>query len=74
MLPGASGALLAELTDREREVLELMLRGHGNAAIARELFISSGTAKTHVSRILRKLGAPNRAAVAGLVLSEHQPV
>jgi DNA-binding CsgD family transcriptional regulator len=49
------------LTPREVEVLSLMAAGATNALIARELFISEGTVKSHVKRILRKLDASNRA-------------
>jgi DNA-binding CsgD family transcriptional regulator len=49
------------LTPREIEVLSLMAAGATNALIARELFISEGTVKSHVKRILRKLNASNRA-------------
>jgi LuxR family transcriptional regulator, regulator of acetate metabolism len=49
------------LTPREVEVLALMAAGATNAGIARELFISEGTVKSHVQRILRKLDASNRA-------------
>ncbi len=52
--------LLAELTDREREVLRLVGGGLSNAEIARELVISPRTAKTHVSRIMQKLDARDR--------------
>ena len=57
----ASGAALEQLTDREREVLELIAKGQSNAEIAAALFISHATAKTHVSRLLMKLDARDRA-------------
>ncbi|MGY4858839.1 response regulator transcription factor [Cryobacterium sp. AP23] len=54
-------AALALLTEREREILLLVGRGHANAAIAGELVISPHTAKTHVNRMMTKLGAHDRA-------------
>jgi len=51
---------VAELTEREREVLRLVGGGLSNAEIARELVLSPLTAKTHVSRIMQKLGARDR--------------
>jgi DNA-binding NarL/FixJ family response regulator len=50
-----------ELTSREQEILALMADGLKNAAIATKLHISEATARFHVSNILRKLGAANRA-------------
>jgi DNA-binding NarL/FixJ family response regulator len=49
------------LTEREREILQLLGDGLAIPAIARQLFISESTAKTHVSKVYEKLGAANRA-------------
>jgi DNA-binding NarL/FixJ family response regulator len=57
---GGTARTLECLTDREREVLELVARGMSNAEIAHHLTISPATAKTHVAHLLTKLDARDR--------------
>ncbi|TDC24718.1 response regulator transcription factor [Streptomyces sp. 8K308] len=63
----AARARLALLGEREREVAEAVGRGHSNAEIARELHLAVPTVKSHVSRILTRLGLNNRVQIALLV-------
>jgi len=71
---------MAVLTDREREVLELVARGMSNAEIAEHLTISPATAKTHVAHLLTKLDARDRiqlvilAYQSGLVQASQLPL
>ncbi|RBQ21905.1 DNA-binding response regulator [Spongiactinospora rosea] len=66
---GRRTALLAELTDREREVLACVARGMSNAEIAAALFVGEATVKGHVSRVLAKTQCANRTQ-AGLLAYE----
>ena len=60
-----------ELTAREREVLALVVEGRSNAEIAESLGISLSTARFHISAILSKLGAANRAEAAALAIKRR---
>jgi DNA-binding NarL/FixJ family response regulator len=56
----ADATRLDALSERERDVLLLMARGHSNAQIGAELFVEETTVKTHVSSVLSKLGVNSR--------------
>jgi NarL family two-component system response regulator LiaR len=81
LAPAAAQALVAEaqrprelgwdLTDREREVLALVVEGMSNLQIAQHLEISLSTARSHVSTILSKLAAANRAEAAALAVKHN---
>jgi DNA-binding NarL/FixJ family response regulator len=67
--PGHQPRELTGITGREREVLRLVGLGMSNAEIAAALYITPGTAKTHVARLLAKLGARDRVQ---LVITAYQ--
>ncbi|MGR2752427.1 helix-turn-helix transcriptional regulator [Agromyces arachidis] len=68
---GADGPAVAELTARERQVLELIAEGLSNRQIGERLYISGKTASVHVSAILRKLGASSRTEAVYLARAVH---
>jgi DNA-binding NarL/FixJ family response regulator len=59
---GSARAVFPQLTEREREVLELIASGKGNATIAHDLTLSLKTVRNHVSNIFTKLQVSDRAA------------
>ncbi len=67
-IPQAAPVAGEDLTPREREVLGLMVKGLTNPEIADRLVVSRATAKAHVSNVLAKLGAANRAEAVALAL------
>jgi two-component system, NarL family, response regulator NreC len=79
MLAGEAGASsdeadpIAELTEREREVLDLLVLGHTNVEIASLLFLSSRTVETHRASIQRKLGVKSRADLVRFALGRGGP-
>lgn len=65
--------VLSSLTQREREVLDLVAEGLTNKEIARQLAVSPATVKAHVERIIAKLGVADRTQAAVLVARADQP-
>jgi DNA-binding CsgD family transcriptional regulator len=73
LLPEVDDTVAGNLSKRELEVLALVGGGASNAQIAARLFIAEETAKSHVKRILRKLGAANRVEAATIWLKAQPP-
>jgi len=68
IVPTVEHTITGDLSKRELEVLALLGAGASNAHIAARLVITESTAKSHVKRILRKLGAANRVEAATIWL------
>ncbi len=67
----AAPKLVVELTEREREILGLMVEGLNNPQIAERLVVSRSTIKFHVSNILSKLGVETRTEAVAMALQQH---
>ena len=61
----------ADLTDREREILALMVEGKSNSEISKSIFITQATVKYHVSNILSKLGVGSRTEAVVLAIKNN---
>ena len=61
----------SDLSDRERDILALMVEGKSNGEIAERLFVSQSTVKFHVSNILSKLGVSGRTEAVAIAVKHH---
>jgi len=66
----STSTITEKLTEREKAVLRLLARGHGNTEIAHQLHLSEGTVRNHVSAILSKLGVSDRTQAA-IIAIQH---
>lgn len=69
--PNCGADLSKQLTKRERQCVELVAQGKPNKVIAYEMGITEGTVKVQISRILDKVGVPNRTALAIWFLNQR---
>ena len=65
------GQPVAELSPRQREILESITRGLSNAQIALQLDISAESVKTHMAKLFTKLGAASRAEAVAIAMRKH---
>ena len=65
-----NGSRLAQLTPKQHDVLQCLVRGEPNKIIARKLYISEGTVKSHLSTVLKLLGAKNRTEAVFIAARE----
>jgi DNA-binding NarL/FixJ family response regulator len=71
--PGTGTRVLGRLTDRQREVAELVAEGMSNEEIARRLFLSLATVKSHLTASMRRVDVRTRTQLAILVNRDHLP-
>jgi len=71
LLTGASWRLGADLTEREREVLRMLVSGRSTSALAAGLFVAPATARNHIQSIMTKLGAHSRLEAVSIALRER---
>ncbi len=67
-MQGAPKSLSIVLTERERQIMQLVCEGRSNKEVGRELNLSEGTVKVHLHNIYQKLAIRNRTALAALAV------